>query len=274
MKTIAIANQKGGVGKTTTAINLGAALTKLGKRVLLVDNDPQADLTAYLGCKEELTASMATIFEKAIRGKPPVPQEGLRHHAEGMDFIPSDIGLAEMELILPGAFARESILRKYLKQYQDKYDYCLIDTMPSLGVLSTNSLTAADSVLVPVVPQLLPLKGLLAFMSSVAAVRNNELNPNLQVEGFLITMSDARTLLSREVTEALHASYGQQVKVFKESIPTCTRTAAGVSSGHSAFVTDPDGKATLAYMELAKEVAKNERTQKKLRSERNAAFVR
>jgi chromosome partitioning protein len=251
MRVLAVANQKGGVGKTTTTMNLGVALAKDGKRVLLVDADPQSDLTAYLGCEnaDDLPVSLATIMDKVMNDQPILPHEGILHQEEGVDYIPSNIELADI--------SRESILKSFLEKHKDQYDYCLIDCMPSLGMLTINALAAADSVLIPLQPHHFPLKGLVALVGSINKVKKR-INPKLTIEGIALTMVDSRTVLSRNVIETLRRTYGRNVKVYDTVIPATTRTADSCRSGHSVLAFDPKGKGALAYTALAKEVLQHD----------------
>ena len=198
MKTIALANQKGGVGKTTTAANLGIGLFRQGKKVLLIDADAQGNLTQMLGWQrpDELSPTLSTLMEKIITDKALIPGEGILHHHEGVHLMPANIELSSMEVTLVNTMSRETILRQYISTVKKDYDYIIIDCMPSLGMMTINALTAADSIIIPVQAHYLQAKGLEQLLKSVARVKK-QLNPNLNIDGILLTMVDNRTNLQR-----------------------------------------------------------------------------
>ena len=254
-KVIAIANQKGGVGKTTTTFNLGVALSNMGKKVLLVDSDPQGDLTIYAGIKdqEKLQVTLANLLEDAIHDNPIEINKAIIHHKEHIDLIPSNLDLSLAESDLFQAFSREKCLSDCLDLVKDKYDYILVDCMPSLGMLTVNALTAADSVIIPVQSQFLAARGMTHLFQSIDLVKKHT-NKNLKVEGVVLTLVDNRTNLSKEIRESLDEQYGSHVKIFDTQIPNAVKAAESTSYGESVFQYDKTGKVAHGYHELAKEV--------------------
>lgn len=265
---IAIANQKGGVGKTTTCANLGIGLAQEGKKVLLVDCDPQASLTISLGYHQpdKLPVTLNTTLKKVLDDIPLITEEGILHHAEGVDLMPASIELSGMEVLLVNAMSREKILKQYLDSIKRGYDYVLLDCMPSLGMLTVNALAAADSVLIPVQTQYLPAKGLEQLLQTINKV-HRQINPKLKIEGILLTMVDIRTNYAKEISALLRDTYGSKIKVFDVEIPQSVRAAEISAEGKSIFAYDPKGKVAEAYRELTKEVLKLEKQCQKHKAE-------
>ena len=264
MRTIAIANQKGGVGKTTTTVNLGIGLARQGKKVLLLDFDSQGSLTESLGFSQpdNLAVTISTKMAEAMGDGITNPQEGILEHSEGIYLMPANIELSGMEVSLVNAMGRERILKEYITQLKGKYDYVLIDCSPSLGMLTINALSAVDSVIIPVEAQYLPLKGLEQLLKTIGIVKR-QINPNLQIEGILPTKVDERTNFSKEIVSLLKETYGGKIRVFENYIPVSIRVAETSVVGKSIYTYDKNGKAAEAYENFAKEVLKNEKSRKK-----------
>ena len=261
---IACVNQKGGTGKTTTCENLGAGLVMNGKKVLLVDFDPQASLSISLGYPkpEELPVTIADMMKKVVDEKEIRPGEGILHHEEGMDLMPSSIALSGMEVALVNTISRETVLKEYLESVKRDYDFVLLDCSPSLGMLTINAMAAADTLLIPVQASYLPAKGLEQLLQTVNKVRR-QINPRLKFEGILLTMVDARTNDAKEISELIRNAYGGKIKVYDTEIPRSVRASEISKEGTSIFKHDPGGKVADAYRELTREVVKNAEKRRK-----------
>lgn len=260
-KIIAIANQKGGVGKTTTTSNLGIGLAKQGKKVLLIDADAQGSLTASLGFTEpdRLEETLASVMSNIIEDKEIKLDYGILKHEEGIDLMPGNIDLAALESTLVNVMSRELVLRAYIEQIKDRYHYILIDCMPSLGMMTINALACADSILIPVQAAYLPVKGLEQLIRSIGRVKRN-LNPKLKIEGILLTMVDNRTNYARDISALLVENYGSRVRIFENSIPVSVRAAEISAEGVSIYQHDPKGKVASAYQALTEEVITSARS--------------
>ena len=252
---LAVSNQKGGTGKTTTCENLGIGLAQEGKKVLLVDTDPQASLTVALGYPrpDDLPFTLSDAMEKVMLEQLIAPGEGLLHHPEGVDLMPANIMLSGLEVSLVNAMNREKILKQYLDTVRREYDFILLDCMPSLGMLTVNALAAADQVLIPVQAQYLSAKGLEQLLQTISKVRR-QINPKLKIEGILLTMVDSRTNYAKEISALIREAYGSNIKVFSTDIPRSVRAAEISAEGKSIFQHDPKGKVAEAYRILTKEV--------------------
>lgn len=251
---ISISNQKGGVGKSVTTASLGIGLARQGKKVLTIDVDPQASLTISLGFPkpDQIPVTLATIMSGIIEGNPLPLTEGIIHHVEGVDLMPASIELSGVEISLVNAMSRETILRQYIETVKPFYDYILLDTSPSLGMLTVNALAAADSVLIPVQAEYLPAKGLELLLKTIARVRR-QINPRLEISGILPTMVDERTNDAKEILESLDEAYGKRIHMFSY-IPRSVRASEISRKGKSIYAYDPRGKVAVAYETLTREV--------------------
>ena len=281
--TIAIVNQKGGTGKTTTCEHLGIGLAMEGKKILLVDADPQGSLTIVASllwlvvctaCRfifarhadiaismgwqqpDELLTTLSALMVKAMNDQSIPPGEGVLHHAEGVDMIPANIELAGLEVSLVNCMNREKMLKQVLEGAKHEYDFILLDCTPSLGMLTVNALAAADTTLIPVQAQYLSAKGLEQLLQTVQKVRR-QINPKLKIEGILLTMTDSRTNYGQQISNLIRQAYGKHLKVFEQTIPRSVRAAETSAAGKSIFAYDPKGKVAEAYQSLTKEVLAN-----------------
>ncbi|MGN0334001.1 MAG: ParA family protein [Lachnospiraceae bacterium] len=259
-KIISVSNQKGGTGKTTTTVNLGIGLARAGKKVLLIDADPQGSMTASLGYIEpdDINITLATVMMAMINDEEIDSEEGILHHEEGVDLLPANIELSGLEVSLVNVMSRETLLKTYLETVRDRYDYILIDCMPSLGMLTINALVAADSVVIPVQAAYLPVKGLEQLIKTISKVKR-QLNRKLEIEGILLTMVDFRTNYAKDISTMLHVTYGSKITIFENVIPLSVKAAETSAEGISIYAHCPKSKVSNAYKSLTQEVLENEK---------------
>lgn len=254
-RVIALCNQKGGVGKTTTVVNLAIGLARQGKRVLAIEIDSQGSLAASLGYQhpDQIEDTLATVLHRIINEEPTPQGYAILHHNEGIDLLPANIELSGLEVTLVNLMSRETVLRQYIETVRNDYDVILLDCCPSLGMLTINALAAATETIIPVIPHFLSLKGLEQLLRTIAKVRR-QINPNLTIAGILITMADRRTNYTKDIIELLRTNYGDKLKVFDSIIPMSIRAAETSAEGKSIYLHDPAGKVAAAYAALVQEV--------------------
>lgn len=254
---IAVAMQKGGVGKTTTTINLAAALAELGQRVLAVDLDPQGNLTQHAGLNpDQISPTVYDVFKAEMDGQENHISKAIYQTAEAFHLLPSQPELSLIELSLINTLSRERVLATMLDSVSKQYDFILIDCNPSLGLLVVNALTAATGVIIPIQTEYLAARGAMMILSSIETVRRKKLNPGLKIEGILLTMADTRTSLTKDVVEAVENQYGGGIRIFDTVIKRSVRFAESAVAGKSIISFDPKGQGATAYRQVARQLLK------------------
>jgi chromosome partitioning protein len=254
---IAVAMQKGGVGKTTTAINLAAALSELGQRVLAIDLDPQGNLTQHAGFDpDQIAPTIYEAFKAEIDGSQSNIAASIYETDEAYHLLPAQQELSLIELNLINTLSRERVLATMLEDIKDDYDFILIDCNPSLGLLVINALTAASQVIIPIQTEYLAARGALMILSSIETVRRKRLNPDLKIKGILLTMADTRTTLTRDILEAVNQQYGATIHIFKAIVKRSVRFAESAVAGQSILAYDSKSQGAKAYRQVARELVK------------------
>ena len=253
-KVIAVANQKGGVGKSTTVYNLGAGLTMQGKKVLLLDVDPQGDLTKMLGLRKpnDLPLTLGNAMNNIVAGVSGGDHPEICHHHEGFDFVPGNRTLSAVEVGLVNVMSRETVLRQYVDQIKKDYDYVLLDCRPSLGMLVINALSASDYVLIPVQAEYFAAENMTELVNTVHNIKR-QINPKLKIGGVFMTMAND-TNFRKDIVASVKAAYGKQLPILQAEIPATVRLAEISTANHSIFKHEPKGRAAEAYRLLVKEV--------------------
>ena len=256
-KIIAISNMKGGTGKTMTAASLSMGLAHTGKKILCIDSDPQGSLSISFGIANPASCevTLSTVMTNIIHETELEATHGLFKHPEGVDLLPANSTLANMQITLSGLMGRETILRQYIDKVKSLYDYIIIDCAPSIDLLTINALTAADSVIIPVVPKYLDAKGLELLLKSISQIRKH-LNPSLTIDGILLTMVNSRGNFTKKIINLIENAYEENINIFKEHIPCSIRAAESSAQGISIYNYDPKGKIATAYKALTEGVLK------------------